>query len=589
VPHPNWLPLPPLRPYKKADLPWDFQAAVAITILSIPTGLAYATIAELPPAVGLYAAAIPTIVGSLFRSSSHVVAGPTNALSLLVGGAILAGMGGADPVQAALVLALMVGFFQVAAGALKLGTIVNYISAPVVLGYITGAGVLIGIGQLYNLVGTQGDRGRIWITVGGWLQTLPQSSMISMAMALGTTLLVVGLRVWNKKIPGAIVALALAIALNLFFDLEAQGLRVVASSSSIPPGLPPFAMPSLDGMGAMIPAAVACTVLSLIESNAVARSVAIRTGQRLDPSTEFVGQGLANIAAGLFGGYPVSGSLTRSALNESAGARTRLSGMLSGIMMLAVLLVLGPILNRTPIAALAGLLIVVATDLVDLRRIGRTLRASRPDALAFVATVLGTWSMELDKAIYLGVGISLVLFLRKARLLTVRELVTDEGERLREVKIGEPLEAGYRRCENLRILHLEGTLFFGAAGDLQNALDTMARDKKVKVLIVRMRRTQGLDASTAAILESAATQLSESGGLLILVGVSADARAVLDGYKASQTIGEENIIALKPTWFDGLSAAITRGNGFLGEMGFPPCALGLPHAGQAEPGDQTDL
>jgi SulP family sulfate permease len=588
----NKFPVPPLKGYRRGDLPWDLMAALAVTFLAVPQGLAYATIAELPPAVGLYAAALPTIIGSFFRSSSHVVAGPTNALSLLVGGAVIAGVAGADPVEMAMLLALMVGLFQIGAGALRLGAIVDYISAPVVLGYITGAGVLIGIGQLYNLVGTAGPRGRIWVTIGGWIETLGQTSSTSLAVGLGTTAVVIATRFINRKIPGAIVAITLAIAVNLIFGLEKMGLKVVSDIAAIPRGFPPFHLPSFNGFVDLIPVAVACTVLSLIESNAVARSIAARTGQRLDSSTEFVGQGLSNVAAGLFGGYPVSGSLSRSALNEKAGGKTRMAGVIAGLFMVVALLALGPLLNHTPMASLAGLLLVVAWDLVDREKIKKTLRASWPDRTAFVATVLGTWAMSLDKAIYLGVGISLVLFLRKARLLTARELVVDEGGRLREVQIGAPLKEGHKRCDHLRLLHLEGALFFGAAGELQNALDEMTRDDAVRVLIVRMKRTQGLDASIAGIFEGAAQTLAQQGRSLMLVGISDDARAVLDGYQASQSIGEENLFKVKPTWFDELSTALKQANDKLTDDGYPPCTLALPNgyaAGTPDPGDQTDL
>ncbi|MEM6992721.1 MAG: SulP family inorganic anion transporter [Myxococcota bacterium] len=165
------LPLPRVQRYRRASLWPDLSAATTVLFLAVPQGLAYATIAGLPPAMGLYAAAIPTIVGSVFRSSSHVLSGPTNALSLLVGGATAVGLG-ADPAAVAITLALMVGVMQIAAGLLRLGTLVDYISSAVVLGYITGAAALIAVGQLHNLTGTRGPSGRIWEHVGGWLPQL---------------------------------------------------------------------------------------------------------------------------------------------------------------------------------------------------------------------------------------------------------------------------------------------------------------------------------------------------------------------------------------------------------------------------------
>lgn len=555
------LPLPPWRAYKASFLPADALAALAVLFLAVPQGLAYATVAELPPAVGLFAAAIPAIVGSLLRSSSHVVAGPTNAVSLLVGGAILAGLGQGDPVGTALTLALLVGVFQVTAGVLRLGAIVDYISSAVVLGYITGAAGLIGLGQLYNVVGTSGPRGTVWITISGWVDTLPNLHPLALGFTLATVAVVLALRWFNartgKRIPGAIVTMSLAIAVNIGFGLESYGLGVVSDVQAIPSGLPPLTIPGLGRISELLPMAIACTVLSLVESSAVARSIAAKTGQRLEPSTEFFGQGMSNIAAAFFGGYPVGGSLGRSALNHQSGARTRVAGILSGVFMLGVLLALGPVLNHTPLPALAGLLVVVAWDLVDVPRIRKTVRSSKADALAFVATVLGTWVTSLDNAIYLGAGISIVLFLRNARFLKVRELIVGEQGILKERSPGESFKAD-QRCPRIKILHIEGSLFFGAAGELQTALDDATRDPIVEVLIVRLKRSRSLDATTAAVFESTAKLLHAKNRHLILVGMRPDIMEVLERSGVASSIGEANIIPTREKWFSALDAARDR-------------------------------
>ena len=284
------LPLPPLSRIEPKEIPADLMAAVAVCILAVPQGLAYATIAGLPPVMGLYAAAIPPIVGSLFRSSRHVVAGPTNALSLLVWAAV-AGVSD-DPVSVALTLALMVGVMQVAAGILRLGSVVDYISGPVVLGYITGAGVLIGIGQLHNVTATTGPRGNLLTTVQGWIPVLDEASTLAVGMTLGTIAVVIAVRLLSAKlgrrIPAAVTAMITALVVNVALGLEDRGLRVLSDLSPIPSGFAMPEMPRLADLGTLLPFAVACTVLSLVESSAVARSIAARTGQRLDPSTELL-------------------------------------------------------------------------------------------------------------------------------------------------------------------------------------------------------------------------------------------------------------------------------------------------------------
>lgn len=552
---PRWLPLPPLRRYPKDAFGPDLLAAFTVLFLGVPQGLAYATIAGLPPVVGLYAATIPAIVGSLFRSSPLVIAGPTNALSLLVG-AGMANEIGTDPVATALTLALLVGVFQAASGLLRLGALVDFISTAVVLGYITGAGVLIGFGQLHNATGTSGSSGRIWVTFGGWLDKLEEASGIAIVVTLATVAVVIATRWFDKRtgrrIPGAIVAMSLGLVANLLFGLEGHGLAVVSDLAPIPSGFPPLTLPDLSLAPGLIPLAIACAVLSLVESSSVARSAASRTGTRLDASTEFFGQGLANLAAAFFGGYPISGSLARSSLNERAGARTRLSGVLGGVMMLLALATLGSVLNHTPVASLAGLMFVVAYDLIDIQRIRAAVRSSHEDAAAFFVTMLGTWAFSLDVAIYVGVGISLVLFLRRARLVRVTELVP-EGTQLAEA----PQDEG-RPSNPIRLLHVEGSLFFGAAGELRQALGRVLAEPTTQVLVVRLKRASGLDATTAAMLGELAELSRDQGHHIVLAGVTARAHEVLERSGALERLDPKNVFQTRSQWFQALAAGLER-------------------------------
>lgn len=547
-----------------AALPRDLIAAFTVLFLAVPQGLAYATIAGLPPAVGLFAASIPAIIASVFRSSSHVVSGPTNALSLLVGAAV-AGHAGASPVETALALSLMVGVMQATAGALRLGGVVDFISGAVVLGYITGAALLIAIGQLHNATGTHGPGGRIWTTIGGWVPKLGEASMMSVVTSLGTVAIVVGVRLLNRRtgrgIPSAIIAVVAAIAVNLSFGLEHRGLQVVSDIGAVPSGLPPWTVPQLGLIPTLIPVAIACAVLSLVESSSVARSIAGRTGQRLDLSREFFGQGLANIAAAFCGGYPVSGSLSRSALNERVGARTRFAGIASGALMLLVLLALGPVLDHTPIASLAGLMFVVFYDLVDVPKIRRVLRASWSDAAAFVVTSVGVWTLSLDLAIYLGIGVSLMLFLRSVRMLTVSDLVLERDRVFVEAALSDNLGDEHRieGCARVRVVQLEGTLFFGAAGELRGVLERVAAPPSVEVLIVRLRRTQGLDATTGMVFVETAQRLAAQGRALLLAGVDPKTMRVLEGLGAPQSMGDERIFAVAGPRFASVEAAVNVG------------------------------
>ncbi|MEM6791671.1 MAG: SulP family inorganic anion transporter [Myxococcota bacterium] len=578
----RFLPLLELKRYRAADLAPDLSAAVTLALVGIPQCIAYALIAGLPPVMGLYAAAVPTIVGALFRSSRHVVTGPTNALSLLVGTAGAAALG-LDPVPTALLLAFWVGVMQLAAGGLRLGVLVDYISIPVVMGYITGAGVLIGVGQLKHLTATAPATAPVagalgantavgaWLagslpdTVGAWLRTLPDANGWAVATGLVTVAgLVAGRRFGGRRFPAPLVVLGLLTALSALVGARGYGVPTIADLAPIPAGLPPLSWPGGEGPWAwtfsdtvmVLPIAGAATVLSLVESSSLGRAISAKSGQRLDISVEFAGQGLANLAAAFFGAYPTSGSLSRSVLNHDCGVQTRLSGVFNGAIIVLVLLALGPAVNHTPIAALAGLLLVVAYDLVDRPRIRQIFAGRRSDAAAFGATVVGTWLLRLDYAIYLGVALSLFMFLRRARLLTILELVFDDNGRPRELRRDDPT-ARARRSDAIRLLQVEGELFFGAVGELSHALDEVTQDPGLRVLALRLRGAFGMDVSIARALVEAHTRLQADGRRLMLLDVRPEAMAVLERTGVIAALGADNVV-VAAEWFDAVRLGLRR-------------------------------
>jgi len=516
--------------YNARSLLQDLGAGLAVAALSIPQGVAYALIAGLPPVMGLYAASVPAIVAGCFRSSRYVIAGPSNALSLLVGSstAMLAVSEGVDAASVAIALALWVGVIQILAGFLRLGVAVGYISSSVVLGYITGAATLIVWGQLPNLSGS-----------------------LDLALGLGTAFLMILLGRLGHFFPAALVAILVATILATVGELP---LRTIGDLAAIPASLPPLTLPfqlPVATHSALLPAAIAASVLSLVESSAVGRSLAAASGERVQSNQEIIGQGLGNLAASFVGGYPVSGSLARSMLNYSAGARSRVAGISSGLLVILVVLVAAPMVDAIPIAALAGMLLVLAWELVNFRAIQRTLRGSLGDSAALLMTFVGTWTLRLDEAIYLGVGVSLVLFLRRARLLVVRELHVDSEGHLREVD--------GRSCRVVRVLHAEGPLFFGAAAELESALDEALADDALRVLLLRLKRTQGMDLSAAHVLEDAASRLRARGGRLLLVGLLPDPLALLERTGVAAEIGPENIFPSRSGWFAAMDEALAEG------------------------------
>ncbi|MEO0811710.1 MAG: SulP family inorganic anion transporter, partial [Myxococcota bacterium] len=520
-----------LREASTSDLASDLAPALAVTFLSVPSGIAYALIAGVPPALGLYAAAVPAIVGGLFRSSNHVVTGPTNALSLLIG-TLTASQTAADPLTFVTTLTVMTGLIQLLGGYLRLGSVVDYISTPVVTGYITGAGTLIIIGQLANATGSPGARGDVWTQLRAWVAGLGDTQPLTLAITVATVALLLGLGRFVPRVPGALTVMLLGIGLSFAFDLSAYGVATVYDVSPVPMGLPPLTTPDWQLMRQLGSAAFACTVLSFVESSSVGRAIARETGERLDMSTELAGQGLANLLGGFAGAFVTSGSLTRSALNHRAGAKTRLSGVYSGLLMLGVLLVLGPIVNLTPIAVLAGLLLTVAVRLIDLERIRHILAVRWSDAAAFVVTVGATWTLPLDQAIEVGIALSLVSFLRRARLIEPQELSPDVEGRLLAAPIGSAPGA---KGSPIRFVQFSGAMFFGSAGELRDALDGLADDPGTRVLILRLKHTQRRDYSSAEVIASLSRRMKERDQTLLMAGMDASA---LNTLKKSGVVAE---------------------------------------------------
>ncbi len=540
----RFLPFFDLQQLRAADLPREFTAALGLVLLAVPQGVAYALIAGLPPVMGLYAAAIPTIVGSMFRSSKHVVSGPSNAVSLLVGGAVATFTG--DPVAAGITIAFTVGVLQLGAGLLGLGAFVDYISGSVVRGYITGAAVLIGIGQLGHATGTGMASGSVW-AVSTWVNTLQGANVAAVGLAMASMATVLGLRRFAPAVPGTLVAMSLGGALAWWMGLDVILLGDVAP---VPPGLPALTVPDLSLVAELLPVSVAAMMLSLVESSSLARSIAGRTGQRLDLSVDFAGQGLANLVSSFSGGYAVSGSLSRSVFNERAGATSRLAGMLSGLAMLGVLLVFGPIIDYTPMAGLAGIILVIAGSLVDPASVREALTSSLADRVGFLATMVGTWVLPLDKAILLGVAFSIGLFLRRVRHLRIRELVVDPQGVMQEC---EPGKAG-GRSELVRVLHVEGNLFFGAAAELRRELDEATRDDPAKVVIIRLKRTMGMDLTAASTLNALHRAMRSEGRHLLIVGLRPPEVALLVGSGHGDIAAD--IYPTEPGWFVALERAI---------------------------------
>lgn len=449
----------------------DVVAGLTVAAVSLPQGMAYALIAGVDPRFGVYSAIVVTFVASLFGSSSHLINGPTSAISLLV----FSSLAFLDPenssglFEALFLLAVLVGAVQIVIAVFKLGDLTRYISESVVVGFIAAAAFLLAIGQIGNALGVK-DKGngklqalhRLWLTLFHGDAVNPRALVLSgaaVALAILFRRAVTRYRLPQVDLLAVLVVTA-AVAYAAGWSIPGKGGgTAVALAAKVPQSLPSPHVPHVDfaALGQLSQGALAIAFIGLIEALSIAKAIAHQTRQKVDYNRQILAEGLANITGGFFQSLPGSGSLTRSAINFQAGAATRFSGVVAAAAVSAALLLFAPLLHYVPQAALAGLLLVTAVRLVDYKRLAATVKASRYDAGLVVVTALTGVLADLDKAVLLGVELSILLFVPRAAKLKAAELVVTPERVVRERAPEDVVDPA------VVIYDLEGELFFGAA------------------------------------------------------------------------------------------------------------------------------
>ena len=556
-----------IRNYRVTDVRLDFVAALTVAVVAVPQSMAYALIAGLPVQYGLYAAIVPCVIGSLWGSSAQLITGPTNAISLVVFSSL---SGFADPftdtyIQLAFTLALLVGVIQIALGMARLGVLVNFVSHSVVVGFTAGAGVLIAIKQLENLFfdpsfaaslpKTDTIIGFLWQVIKN-LHHLHPATLIVGLLSIGVIILV--RRHWPVRwgpAPGPLVAMIACSVVVALFAREIGSIDLGATSQwvaggmfgsdgaikvvgEIPRTLPPVTMPILGDwvlFRDLFSAALAISLLGLLEASSIARAIASQTRQRLDGNQEFLGQGLSNVSAAFFSAYPGSGSFTRSAVNHRAGAVSPLSGVYGGIVVAVTVLLFANLAAYLPIAALAGMLLVVAYGMVDRHALKLSLTATKSDRAAVIVTFLATIFLHLEYAVFIGVGLSIVLYLARISRPDVRRWTPPES-----MTGGEPAA---QSCPQFPVIQVDGSIFFGSMSFVKESLLRILRAQpQASHLAIRMGAVNHLDASGVHGLEEVLDELRQRGGDLLLLEPKMEILHVLDNAGILEKIGTKNII-----------------------------------------------
>lgn len=531
----------------RTSLKSDAVAGLTGALIVLPQGVAFATIAGLPPEYGLYAAMVPAVVAALFGSSWHLVSGPTTAISIAVFASVVnyATPGSPEFIRLVLTLTFLVGVFELVLGLARLGTLVNFISHTVVVGFTAGAAVLIAASQIKHFFGIDIPRGVPFYEVIHQL-LLKFDRINPYVTAVGVITLGSGILVkrYLPRIPYMIASMVIgslaAFLLNGEFGPETTGIKTVGA---LPAGLPPLSLPdfSPDALHKMLFPALVVTMLALTEAVSIARAIGAKSEQRIDGNQEFIGQGLSNIVGAFFSAYASSGSFNRSGVNYTAGARTPLAAVFASLFLILILLLVAPLAAYLPTAAMAGILFLVAWGLIDFHHIAAIPKLSRGETVILWTTLLGTL-VDLEKGIFFGVLLSLLFYLYRTSRPHVETVVPDP-----EPGSYHYIPArGQRECPQLKMVRINGSLFFGAVDHVQSTLHAMEEiEPRQKHLLIVATAINFVDIAGAEMLAAEARRRQRLGGGLYLYRVKEAACEVLKKGGYADAIGRENIFPVK--------------------------------------------
>lgn len=514
------------RHYPKPMLRGDLVAGLTVAVMLIPQGMAYANLAGMPPVTGLYAAIVGIVAYAVLGTSGSLAVGPVAITSLLTLSGLQAIVAPEDPTYPAVaaLLALSVGAVLLLSGVLRLGFLVNFLSHPVISGFTSAAAITIGLSQVKDLLGL--DIGRpegVVDTVRALLDELAATSAWTLAIGAAA---IVALFVGKKlapKAPIALVVMAVATLVTWAASLTDKGVAILGD---VPTGFPSPQLPEMSGslLGELLPVALTIGIVAYAEGVSVAKAIARRTREKVDANQELVATGAANVASGMFGGFPIAGGFSRTAVNHSAGARTPLASLVTAAMLTVAVLWLTPALYYLPKAVLAAVVIVAVIGLVDVPDAVETFRTRRVDFAALLVTFLATLLIGVEPGLAIGLGFSLLMFLYRSSNPHTTELGRVEGtDEFRNVDRWPT-----RTSERVALLRVDGPLFFANTKALEDRVAALVAERPaVDTVVIDASGIGDLDASGAHLLHELDDDLTASGVTLRLATVRGPVRDVM--------------------------------------------------------------
>lgn len=533
----GWLPR-----YDRRWLRADIIAGVAVVAMIVPKNLGYADIAGIPVQNGLYAAAAGAIIYALFCTSRHISTGPSSSLATVAGGAvILTGVAGDDAAQLVAAITLVTGVLFLLLAILRMGWIAQFLSRAVVTGFLAGAAIDVVVGELPKLTGTSSDGDNVWRELASWIGSLGTTHLPTLVVGLVALAVILALRFWAPKVPGALVLVVGGLLASSLLDL---GARDVALVGPVPSGLPTPQLPSLELSLQHIPeiviASLALLLIGFSQTAGDARAFATRHHYRIDANQEAVAQGMANVGAGLVQGMPVSTSLSASSLNESAGARTPVASLTTGVLVILTLLFLAPLFSELPKAVLGAIIIdAVLFGMINLKEFARLRRVSPFDFWIAIAAVVGVLSAGVLLGIIIGIALSLGWLVYVSTRPAMPMLGREPGTQVfRDVDLNPADET----FPGIAVMRLDGGLFFATAEAFDERVrELMAAESPSDALVLDLEGVGFIDSQGAAKLTEIRDLTEAEGITLRLARVKPHVADVLRAQGVWDRIGTDHI------------------------------------------------
>lgn len=535
----------------------DMIAGLTVALVLIPQSMAYATLAGLPEVYGLYIAFVPVFVAALWGSSRQLGTGPVAVVSTMTATMltpVVIPMLGTEYTQeeylalyipTAMFLTLLVGLFQFSLGLFRLGAIVNFLSHPVIVGFTNAAALFIGLTQVSKIFGVDMPGGAsdhfLTVRILGVIENLGDTHLETLAMGIAAFAIMIGLKKYAPKVPGVLVAVVLTTVVSYAIGFEKMGGKVVGT---IPEGLPGFAMPAfnLEAFSHLFIGAIIIAMVGFMEAISIAKAMAAKSKDRIDPNQELIGQGMGNIFGSFFQSYPASGSFSRSAVNFNAGAKTGFSSVVTAIIVVVTLLFLTPLLYHLPKATLAAVVIMAVFGLINFKAVKHIWIVNKHDGIAAMVTFVATIASapKLDHGIIIGAVLAITLYLYRTMQPRVAVLGRYKDGTLRDIEINKDLPTD----ENIIAVRFDGSLYFANVSYFEDTmLKAVSTYPDAKYLLVVGDAINQIDASGEEVLHHLVERLQGNNMTVVFSGLKRQILLVMKESGLFEIIGEQNIFS----------------------------------------------